>query len=119
MPSQRDDYSSLTMVRRLLNGDMPAVPKLWVSAVDVRDVAAAHMAAIDLPPPAAAEQRRYILDNGKPLWMTARRRRLEPSRLALSALPRAFRHTFGSSAPPLSALAVIAAGGGRGPSRRV
>ena len=74
------------MVRRLLNGDMPAVPKLWVSAVDVRDVAAAHMAAIDLPPPAAAEQRRYILDNGKPLWMTARRRRLEPARLALSAL---------------------------------
>ena len=69
--SKRDDSSSLTMVKRLLNGDMPAVPKLWVTAVDVRDVAAAHMAALDLPAPAQpAEQRRYILDNGKPLWMT-------------------------------------------------
>ena len=35
--SKRDDYSSLTMVRRLLNGAMPAVPRLWVTAVDVRD----------------------------------------------------------------------------------
>ena len=68
--SDRLDYSSLTMVRRLLNGDMPAVPKLWVTAVDVRDVASAHVAALDLPLPSeVAEERRYILDNGQPLWM--------------------------------------------------
>jgi dihydroflavonol-4-reductase len=69
--SARDDFSSLTMLRRLLNGQMPAVPRLWVCAVDVRDVAAAHVAALALPPAGSAgEERRYVLDNGHGMWMS-------------------------------------------------
>ena len=38
------DCSSAVLVKRLLTNDMPAVPKLWIPSVDVRDVADAHVA---------------------------------------------------------------------------
>lgn len=37
------DCSSAVLVKRLLTNDMPAVPKLWIPSVDVRDVADAHV----------------------------------------------------------------------------
>mmetsp|Transcript_32215 Transcript_32215/g.96932 ORF Transcript_32215/g.96932 Transcript_32215/m.96932 type:complete len:344 (-) Transcript_32215:265-1296(-) len=60
------DCSSAVLVRRLLSGDLPAVPKIFVPSVDVRDVAAAHVAALES---SDAPGKRYILDSGAPLWM--------------------------------------------------
>lgn len=62
------DCSSVVLVKRLLTGDMPAVPKLWISSVDVRDVADAHVAAMEAP---GAAGQRYLVDSGEPRWMTA------------------------------------------------
>src|SRR5690606_28567620 len=50
-----DPGTSAVLVQRLLDGSVPALPRMELSAVDVRDVAAAHLAAmID---PAAGGQR--------------------------------------------------------------
>ncbi len=44
------DYSfSLTIVERLLKGDMPGLPRVGFSAVDVRDIADLHIRALDRP----------------------------------------------------------------------
>ena len=61
------DCSSAMLVKRLLSGDMPAVPRVWVPSVDVRDVAEAHVRAMEAP---EAKGQRYLLDSGAPLWMT-------------------------------------------------
>ena len=45
----------------------PAVPRVWVPSVDVRDVAKAHVRATEAP---EAKGQRYLLDSGAPLWMT-------------------------------------------------
>lgn len=56
---------SLDTIRRLLSRQMPAVPKLGFSVVDVRDVASAHRLAIEKPEAAGS---RYLLKSGH-LWM--------------------------------------------------
>jgi dihydroflavonol-4-reductase len=52
-------------VRRLLARDLPGVPKLGFSTVDVRDLAVAHRLAMELP---EAAGQRYICA-GEHLWM--------------------------------------------------
>jgi dihydroflavonol-4-reductase len=44
-----DPGTSAILVQRLLNGSVPAAPRLIFSIVDVRDVAAAHVAALAKP----------------------------------------------------------------------
>jgi dihydroflavonol-4-reductase len=49
-PVLHDDYSfSIQAIERLLTGDMPAIPKLGFSFVDVRDVAEMHILAMTTP----------------------------------------------------------------------
>jgi nucleoside-diphosphate-sugar epimerase len=49
-PALNNDHSySLQAVQRLLNGDMPAAPRLGFSFVDVRDVAELHLLAMRKP----------------------------------------------------------------------
>jgi nucleoside-diphosphate-sugar epimerase len=50
-----DPGTSAILVQRLLNGSIPAAPRIPMTAVDVRDVAAAHVAA--MTDPAAGGQR--------------------------------------------------------------
>lgn len=52
-----DSGTSVEIVRRLMARDMPAVPRIGFVIVDVRDVAAAHIAAMTAP---NAAGRRYI-----------------------------------------------------------
>lgn len=56
-----DPGTSATIVKRLLDGKLPAVPKLILSVVDVRDVAALHRDAMTNP---AAGGRRCIASSG-------------------------------------------------------
>lgn len=43
-PVLGEDYStSILLIRRLIDGDMPGCPRLWFGIVDVRDVADLHM----------------------------------------------------------------------------
>lgn len=57
-PNLARDYSpSVEVVRKLLAREVPGVPRLGWSFVDVRDVAAAHVAALTAP---AASGHRYI-----------------------------------------------------------
>lgn len=61
-PALGPDYSSsLDLVRRLLNGSMPACPDLWFGVVDVRDVADLHLRVMRSPE-AAGE--RFIATQG-------------------------------------------------------
>lgn len=53
--------SSLRLIGRLLDGSLPAAPKLWLGIVDVRDVADLHLRA--MTDPSAAGQR-YIASSG-------------------------------------------------------
>lgn len=53
--------TSANLVRLMLNGRMPAVPDIAFGVVDVRDVAAAHVAALTHP---AAPGRRFIVSAG-------------------------------------------------------
>ena len=59
-----DHTSSVTMVRELLARSMPAVPDIHWPVCDVRDVAAAHIAAVYHP---AANGQRFIVSSGG-LW---------------------------------------------------
>lgn len=54
------------IVQRMLNGDMPGFPDMFIPIVDVRDVASAHILAMTHPK-AAGE--RFLLSNGRPLAM--------------------------------------------------
>jgi nucleoside-diphosphate-sugar epimerase len=56
--------SSLQLISRLLDGAIPAIPRLGFEVVDVRDVAAAHVLAIDAP---NAPGERFIVA-GELLW---------------------------------------------------
>lgn len=60
----RDLSTSLALLLTLLNGEVPAVPKVATNAVDVRDVAALHLAAMRHPD-AAGE--RFLAVAGDPL----------------------------------------------------
>ena len=51
------------IVQRMLSGAMPAVPNLYIPVVDVRDVAAAHVAAISAPDAAG---QRILVATGEP-----------------------------------------------------
>jgi dihydroflavonol-4-reductase len=55
-----DHSASVEIVRKLLAREVPGLPRLGWSMVDVRDVAAAHIAALTAP---AAPGRRYICSN--------------------------------------------------------
>ncbi|HWM01375.1 MAG TPA: NAD-dependent epimerase/dehydratase family protein [Actinophytocola sp.] len=57
--------TSVAVVRRLLNREMPAVPKLGFAMVDVRDLATAHRLAMENP---AAAGNRYICA-GENRWL--------------------------------------------------
>lgn len=54
------------IVQRMLSGGMPGFLDLWFPIVDVRDVAAAHLLAMDAP---EAAGKRFLLSNGLALPM--------------------------------------------------
>ena len=57
------DFSpSILLVRRLLSGRVPAVPRLWFGIVDVRDVADLHLRAMTHP---AARGERFLAVAGE------------------------------------------------------
>lgn len=58
--------TSVSIVTRLLNREMPAVPRLGFAPVDVRDLATAHRLAMDSP---LAAGNRYICA-GDNVWLT-------------------------------------------------
>jgi dihydroflavonol-4-reductase len=56
------DYStSIELVKRLVDGAMPGLPKLWFGIVDVRDVADMHLRAMTNP---AAKGERFLCVSG-------------------------------------------------------
>ena len=65
--------SSPNMVRDLLVRKMPACPRFWFGIVDVRDVALAHLRALEVP----GANGRYIL-HGTGLWMQEIARTIAP-----------------------------------------
>lgn len=61
-PVMGGDFSaSLQLVTQLMQGKMPAVPRMGFQIVDVRDVADAHVRALDVPE--AAGQRYIVADD--------------------------------------------------------
>jgi dihydroflavonol-4-reductase len=62
----RDTSPSVAVVSKLMNGELPGLPKLGFPIVDVRDLAELHLIAMTHP--AAAGQR--FLGSGKFMWMT-------------------------------------------------
>ena len=54
------------IVQRMLDGDMPGFPNLFIPIVDVRDVASAHLLAMTSP---AAAGQRFLISNGPALAM--------------------------------------------------
>jgi nucleoside-diphosphate-sugar epimerase len=70
-----DPGTSSMLVRRLLDGKLPAVPKLAISVVDVRDVAALQVDAMTNP---AAAGQRCIASQGT-YWMSDLGRMLRPA----------------------------------------
>ena len=56
--------TSVALVRRLLNRELPAVPQLGFAPVDVRDVARAHVVAVEAP---GAAGNRYVCA-GENVW---------------------------------------------------
>lgn len=63
--SKASGEASASLVQTILGGQLPGVPELNFSLVDVRDVAAAHIAAMETP---EAAGHRHILVAGN-LWM--------------------------------------------------
>lgn len=62
-PVLGEDYStSILLIRRLLDGDMPGCPRLWFGIVDVRDVADLHMRCMTNP---AAKGERFLAVAGE------------------------------------------------------
>ena len=49
------------LVQRMLSGALPAMPRLFIPIVDVRDVAQAHILAMTIP---EAASQRFLLSNG-------------------------------------------------------
>ena len=61
------DYSpSLGLLRRMLDGELPALPKFGMGYVDVRDVADLHLRAMTDP---AAAGERFLAISGHSLWL--------------------------------------------------
>jgi len=61
-----DVASSLQIIQQLLNGTLKATPQMNFGIVDVRDVANAHLRAMEIP---QANGQRFILQAGKTLSM--------------------------------------------------
>jgi len=61
------DFSSGDLIRQLMTGELPALPRMHCGMVDVRDVAAAHVAALDCP---TSDGQRYMCCADDHLWMT-------------------------------------------------
>lgn len=70
-----DPGTSSLLVRRLLDGRLPAAPRLAMSAVDVRDVAALHVDAMTNP---AAAGQRCVASEGT-YWMSDIGKMLRPA----------------------------------------
>lgn len=70
-----DPGTSSMLVRRMLDGKLPALPKLAMSVVDVRDVAALQVDAMTNP---AAGGQRCIASEGT-YWMSEIGRKLQPA----------------------------------------
>ena len=60
-PLQAKKESSADIIRRMLAGEMPAIPPLYLAFTDVRDLAAGHRLALEVP---EAKGNRYIFSNG-------------------------------------------------------
>jgi dihydroflavonol-4-reductase len=60
-----NDSTSGLFMRRILTNDMPGIPDLAFGTVDVRDVAAAHIFAVEKP---NTDGKRYILVEGTHHW---------------------------------------------------
>jgi nucleoside-diphosphate-sugar epimerase len=60
-PLRVERNSSADIVRRMLAGEMPAIPPLHMAFTDVRDLAAGHRLALEVP---EAKGNRYIFANG-------------------------------------------------------
>ncbi|MBN8868127.1 MAG: aldehyde reductase [Solirubrobacterales bacterium] len=98
-----DDSFSLEGIQRLLDG-MPAVPRIGFSWVDVRDVSAAHVAAMEKP---EAGGGRYIV-SGPFLWL------LEVSEILRERVPEIAAKAPTRTAPkPLVRLMAIFDSGAR------
>ncbi|WP_030904708.1 SDR family oxidoreductase [Streptomyces sp. NRRL F-5126] len=61
-----DFSTSVTLIQRLLDRDMPALPRLSFSFVDVRDVVDLHLRAMTDP---AARGERFLAAAGAPMWV--------------------------------------------------
>jgi dihydroflavonol-4-reductase len=59
------DFTSGKLIKMLMNREMPAVPKIMLGIVDVRDCAMAHLLAIKVDE--AKDQR--ILLSARSLWL--------------------------------------------------
>ncbi|MXP32124.1 NAD-dependent epimerase/dehydratase family protein [Parerythrobacter jejuensis] len=57
-PVENDDLStSIEMVKQMCDGSIPALPNMGISVCDVRDVAEAHVRAIEAPADTVCEER--------------------------------------------------------------
>jgi nucleoside-diphosphate-sugar epimerase len=57
---------SITIIKMLLNGKPPVMPRISMGVVDVRDVADLHVRAMTAP---AAAGQRFLCVSGKALWL--------------------------------------------------
>lgn len=57
--------TSLELLKRLMDGSMPLIPRLYLSVCDVRDVALAHLRAMTVP---EAANNRHLVTSGH-LWL--------------------------------------------------
>jgi dihydroflavonol-4-reductase len=62
-----DVSSSIELVRRMMNGSLPALPRMFFGIVDVRDVADLHLLAMTHP---AAAGNRFLAIAGEPMTLT-------------------------------------------------
>lgn len=92
--------TSIELVRRMLNGGMPAAPRLMFGIVDVRDVAALHLKAMSHP---AARGERFLAAAGDFMWVLDIARVLR-ARLGADAR-RAPRRTLPDAVLRLTAIA--------------
>jgi dihydroflavonol-4-reductase len=66
-PLGSHDNASLDIVKQMLQGKVPACPRLQFGVVDVRDVAALHLAAMTSP---SAAGQRYIATTEQTVWLS-------------------------------------------------
>lgn len=103
-----DFASSIDIIRRMLEGAMPAAPRTYFGLVDVRDVADLHLRAMVHP---AAAGERFLAVAGEPLSMlevaAILREGLGPAgaRAPAAELPDAVVHDFARTSPEMARLA--------------